>query len=82
VEGGRTAEGDGGLVSTRVEHTLAPVRRALAGVRWYARQLSGEAKWDDYLAACARRGEEPMTRRAFERHRDDHREGSTQSRCC
>ena len=59
-----------------------PLRRALAGVRWYARQLSGEAKWDEHLARCAREGTEPMTRRAFERHRDDHRERGTQSRCC
>jgi uncharacterized short protein YbdD (DUF466 family) len=69
-------------VSTLVVSTLAPVRRALAGVRWYARQLSGESKWDDHLADCRRRGVEPMTRRAFERHRDQHRESSTQGRCC
>lgn len=61
---------------------LAPVRRAWDGLRWYARQLSGEAKWDEYVAACERRGVEPMSRRAFERHRDDHRERGTQSRCC
>lgn len=60
----------------------APVRRVLAGVRWYARQLSGESKWDDYLERCAREGRTPMTRRQFERHRDDHREQGTQGRCC
>lgn len=54
----------------------------LAGLRWYLRELSGEARWDDYLARCARDGVEPMTRRAFERHRDEHRERSTQGRCC
>ncbi|ROR91296.1 YbdD/YjiX family protein [Nocardioides aurantiacus] len=59
-----------------------PLRRALAGVRWYARELSGEAKWDQYVARCAREGTEPMSRRAFERHRDDHRENGTQQRCC
>jgi uncharacterized short protein YbdD (DUF466 family) len=58
------------------------VRRALAGVRWYARELSGEARWDDHLARCARDGVEPMSRRDFERHRDAHRESSTQGRCC
>ncbi|WP_228942480.1 YbdD/YjiX family protein [Nocardioides sp. Leaf374] len=58
------------------------VRRALAGVRWYARELSGEGRWDAYLARCEREGTEPMSRRAFERHRDDHRESSTQGRCC
>ncbi len=59
-----------------------PVRRALAGVRWYAKELSGESKWDEHLARCARDGTEPMTRRAFERHRDHLREGATQGRCC
>lgn len=54
----------------------------LTGVRWYFRELSGETKWDAYLERCEREGSEPMTRRAFERHRDDHRERSTQSRCC
>lgn len=58
------------------------VRKALAGVRWYARELSGESKWDDYLARCARDGTPTMTRREFERHRDHQREGSTQGRCC
>ena len=57
-------------------------RRAAAGVWWWLRELSGEAKWDDYLERCARDGVVPMTRRDFERHRDQHRENSTQSRCC
>jgi len=51
-------------------------------VRWYVRQLTGEAKWDDYVAGCEARGEEPMTRRAFERHRADHQESSPLARCC
>ena len=59
-----------------------PVRRALAGLRWYARQLSGESRWDEYLTDCARVGIEPMSRREFERHRDHHREHSVRGRCC
>ena len=63
--------------------TAAPaVRRALRGLRWYLRQASGEAKWDEHVAACRRRGVEPMTRREFERHRSDEREHHPQSRCC
>lgn len=58
------------------------VRRALAGVWWYLRELSGEARWDDYLERCEREGVAPMSRREFERHRDEHRERSTQGRCC
>ena len=59
-----------------------PLPRARAGVRWFARQLSGESKWDEHLARCARDGTEPMTRREFERHRDHQREHGTQARCC
>lgn len=56
--------------------------RVLAGLRWYFRELSGEGRWDAYVERCARDGTEPMSRRAFERHRDDHRERSTRGRCC
>ena len=58
------------------------VRRSYAGVRWYLRELSGEGHWDAYLERCARDGSEPVSRREFERHRDHHRERSTQGRCC
>lgn len=54
----------------------------LASVRWYLRELSGEARWDAYLERCAADGVAPMSRRAFERHRDEHRERATQGRCC
>jgi uncharacterized short protein YbdD (DUF466 family) len=59
-----------------------PIRRALAGLRWYLREATGEAKWDAYVDDCSRRGETPMSRREFERHRSDHREANPQSRCC
>jgi len=52
------------------------------GVRWYLKQATGEAKWDEYLARCRREGVTPMSRREFERHRSDHREHNPQSRCC
>jgi uncharacterized short protein YbdD (DUF466 family) len=51
-------------------------------VRWYVRQLTGEAKWDEYVAWCRSCGEEPMSRREFERHRAEHREASPGARCC
>lgn len=56
--------------------------RAVRALRWYVRQASGEAKWDEYVERCRAQGSEPMTRRAFERHRADHRERNPQSRCC
>lgn len=58
------------------------VRRWARGLGWYLRQVSGEAKWDEYLDRCRAEGRAPMTRRQFERHRDDHRETSARSSCC
>ena len=59
--------------------TLQDVAR---GVRWYVRQLTGEAKWDDYLEECAAFGEPAMSRRDFERRRDHDREHAPGGRCC
>jgi len=58
------------------------VLRASRGLRWYVRQATGEAKWDEYVDGCRARGDVPMSRRDFERHRADHRESTPQSRCC
>ncbi|GGD06108.1 YbdD/YjiX family protein [Nocardioides daphniae] len=58
------------------------VRDAVGGVRWYLRQASGEAKWDEYVDRCRAEGRTPMTRREFERHRDAHREASARTSCC
>ncbi|HEY0889709.1 MAG TPA: CstA-like transporter-associated (seleno)protein [Nocardioides sp.] len=46
------------------------------------REATGEAKWDDYLAACDRAGVVPVSRREFERDRCDAREHLTNGRCC
>ncbi|GAB3251037.1 YbdD/YjiX family protein [Nocardioides dilutus] len=58
------------------------VLRAGRGLRWYVRQATGEAKWDEYVAACRADGTEPVSRREFERHRAEHREANPQARCC
>lgn len=55
---------------------------AVRGLGWYLRQVTGEAKWDDYVERCRAEGRQPMSRRAFERHRADVREHTPQSRCC
>ena len=59
-------------------------RLARAGreVRWYLKQVSGEAKWEEYLDHCRRHAHEPMSRRQFERQRSDAKEASVTSRCC
>lgn len=61
---------------------MSVVVRAWRGLRWYVREATGEARWDEYVARCAASGSPPMTRRAWERHRADHRERNPQSRCC
>jgi uncharacterized short protein YbdD (DUF466 family) len=52
------------------------------GIHWYLKQATGEAKWDEHLERSRTEGVQPMTRRAFERHRSEHRENNQQSRCC
>lgn len=61
---------------------MTRVRRAAGWLRWYVRELTGEARWDEYVADCAERGVVPMSRREFERHRDHWRETAAGSRCC
>ena len=52
-------------------------------LRRHVRELTGEAKWDDYVAECAAFGERPMSRSEFERRRDEQREHLPGSgRCC
>jgi hypothetical protein len=58
------------------------VLKAAHGVRWYLRQATGEAKWDEYLKRARGEGIEPMSRRDFERHRSEHQEKNPQGRCC
>jgi uncharacterized short protein YbdD (DUF466 family) len=59
-------------------------RRLLGGVRWYLREVSGESAYDRYVAHM--RADHPaqpvMTRREFERRRQDDRDSRPQARCC
>jgi uncharacterized short protein YbdD (DUF466 family) len=52
------------------------------GIRWYLKQATGEAKWDEYVERCRRDDVTPMSRRDYEQHRAEHREGNPPSRCC
>jgi len=60
------------------------VREALAGVRWYLREVSGESAYDHYVEHARRvHPDEPvMSRRDFERHRQDDRDRNPRARCC
>jgi uncharacterized short protein YbdD (DUF466 family) len=59
-------------------------RRLLSGVRWYLREVAGEGAYDRYVAHM--RHDHPaqpvMTRREFERRRQDDRDARPQARCC
>ena len=61
---------------------MTAVVRAGRGLRWYVRQVTGEAKWDEYVDRCRAEGQRPMTRRQFERHRALHSESNPRARCC
>jgi uncharacterized short protein YbdD (DUF466 family) len=54
------------------------------GLRWYLREVSGESAYERYVAHM--RAEHPdalvMSRRDFERARQDHREANPRARCC
>ena len=56
--------------------------KAGRGIRWYLKQVTGEAKWDEYLERCRHQDVAPISRRDFERHRAEHKENHPQSRCC
>lgn len=60
----------------------AAALRAGRWIRWYLKQMTGEAKWDEYLDHCRSEDIKPMSRREFERHRAEHRENTPQARCC
>lgn len=52
------------------------------GVRWYLREFTGEARWDEHLRHCAQNGHAPLTRREFERLRSAVAERHAVDRCC
>ncbi|WP_369056031.1 CstA-like transporter-associated (seleno)protein [Kineococcus terrestris] len=58
------------------------MRALLRELRWYLHQVSGEARWEAYLAGCAEHGHRPLSRREFERRRADARAGAAGARCC
>ncbi|MFD0421873.1 YbdD/YjiX family protein [Streptomyces parvus] len=66
--------------------TVADVRRVAGRIRWYVRELTGEATYDRYVAHAKAHDPEAqvMTRRAFERSRTDAREADPREgfRCC
>ena len=60
------------------------VKQAFAGVRWYLREVSGESAYDHYVEHMRRDhpSQPVMSRRDFERQRQDAREANPRARCC
>jgi hypothetical protein len=46
------------------------------------REATGENAYQAYADQCRRAGAEPLSRRQFERQRQDHRDHAPQARCC
>jgi uncharacterized short protein YbdD (DUF466 family) len=60
------------------------VRDMLRGVKWYVREVSGETAYERYVEHVRREHPEAavMSRRDFERLRQDERERNPRARCC
>jgi uncharacterized short protein YbdD (DUF466 family) len=60
------------------------VRQMMAGVRWYLREVTGESAYDRYVEHMRRDhpGQPVMSRRDYERRRQDDRNENPRARCC
>jgi uncharacterized short protein YbdD (DUF466 family) len=60
------------------------LREVAQGVRWYLREVTGESAYDRYVEHMRRdhAGQPVMSRRDFERGRQDARELQQRARCC
>jgi uncharacterized short protein YbdD (DUF466 family) len=60
------------------------LREILAGVRWYLREVSGETAYERYVEHVRRAHPDALvlSRRDFERWRQDEREANPRARCC
>ena len=60
------------------------LRELAGGVRWYLREVTGESAYDRYVAhARLEHADQPvMSRRDFERWRQDDRNDNPRARCC
>ena len=65
--------------------TAAALRRAVAAVRWYLREVTGEAAYDHYLTRHRQlhgSGVTALPRREFERERWTRQGQTPGNRCC
>ena len=59
-------------------------RDAMRGITWYLREVSGETQYEKYCAHVRRDHPDApvMSRRDFERWRQDDRNDNPRARCC
>jgi len=60
------------------------LRRAVGGILWYLREVSGEGDYDRYVANLRRHDHDApvLSRRDFERRKMKEREANPGARCC
>ena len=60
------------------------LREMARGVHWYLREVTGETAYERYVAHMrAEHADQPvMSRRDFERRRQEQRESRPNARCC
>jgi len=60
------------------------LRAAAGGIRWYLREISGESAYDRYVehASLDHADAVVVSRREFERGRQDRRDAEPPQRCC
>ena len=60
------------------------LREAVGTVGWYLKEVSGETAYDRYVAHVRREHPDAlvMSRRDFERWRQDDRDANPRARCC
>jgi uncharacterized short protein YbdD (DUF466 family) len=62
---------------------MRAVRRGVTAIRWYLREMTGESRYEKYLASVRDQGERPvMTEREFWCERTRHEEATPSARCC
>lgn len=62
---------------------MRAVRRSVTAIRWFLREVTGESRYEKYLASVRDHGERPvMTEREFWRERARHEEATPSARCC
>lgn len=61
---------------------MTALRRVVGGLRWYLREIGGDARYEAHVRHCQDHGHPVPSRRDFERGRTDARAAVPGARCC